>query len=371
MNSYPLQQVLVVEDDVAIRDFLIQLLESQNYFATGVSSIAETLELPNIGDFQVILLDWELPDGTADDLLPRIQTLAPNAASVVVTGDSNIEASIAALRHGAVDYMVKPISRHCLQASMARIELLRESKRRYALCERLATIGQAVTSVAHESRNALQRIQARVELMELDLAGDKDKLEDLRVIKAASQSLRYMFEELREFAAPIVLRKSCCRLHDIIHRAWQSLEVLPEAVSAKLGYGCDDIELMVDPIRLEQVFRNLFENALAACPAPARIDVTWTTVNHAGKDMLQIVVRDNGPGFSREQKEKAFEPFFTTKSKGTGLGLPICNRILESHQGWLEIGPDSKGGGCLMLALPVQATVEQSSVVTPGMCEVA
>jgi signal transduction histidine kinase len=371
MKAYPLYRVLVVEDDAAVRDSLLQHLGSNQYCATGVSSIAETLALPNLADFQAILLDWELPDGTADDLLPSIQSLAPDAASVVVTGDANINASIAALRHGAVDYLVKPINPHCLQASMARIELLRESKRRFALCERLATIGQAVTSVAHESRNALQRIQAKVELLELDLANDQEKLADLRVIKAASQNLRSMFEELREFAAPIVLRRESCHLRELIQRAWQSLETLPEAQAACLEYDCDDIELSVDSMRLEQVFRNLFENALAACPSPARIDVSWSTVSQANRTMLRIVVRDNGPGFSEEQKEKAFEPFFTTKSKGTGLGLPICNRILEQHQGWLEIGPDSEAGGCMILTLPLDLEAEQLSAASHRVCEVA
>jgi signal transduction histidine kinase len=373
MNAFPLYRVLVVEDDVNVRDYLLQLLESNHFCATGVSSIAETLALPNLADFQAILLDWELPDGTADDLLPSIRSLAPDAASVVVTGDANINASIAALRHGAVDYLVKPLNPNCLQASMTRIGLIRESKRRFALCERLATIGQAVTSVAHESRNALQRILSKVELLELDLAHDTEKLEDLRVIKAASLNLRCMFEELREFAAPIVLTKESCHLRELIKRAWQSLETLPEAQVAVLQYDDgDDIELSVDPIRLEQVFRNLFENSLAACPSPARIKVTWLTVSQAGRAMLRIFVRDNGPGFSKEQKEKAFEPFFTTKSKGTGLGLPICNRILEQHQGWLEIGPDSGSGGCMVLTLPLDRDAEQSSsAASPGFCEVA
>jgi signal transduction histidine kinase len=217
----------------------------------------------------------------------------------------------------------------------------------------------------------LQRIQAKVELLELDLANDQEKLADLRVIKAASQNLRSMFEELREFAAPIVLRRESCHLRELIKRAWQSLETLPEAQAACLEYDSDAIELSVDSMRLEQVFRNLFENALAACPSPARIDVSWSTVSQANRTMLRIVVRDNGPGFSEEQKGKAFEPFFTTKSKGTGLGLPICNRILEQHQGWLEIGPDSGAGGCMVLTLPLDLEAEQLSGASHRVCEVA
>lgn len=366
-----INRVLVVENDKATRERLLQLLESSNYRATGVRSIAETLQLPDLADYKAILVDSNLPDGTADDLLERIQSIAPEASSVVVTGKANIGASIEALRHGAVDYLVKPINPNCLRASMARIEMLRESRKRIASRERLATVGQAVTSVAHESRNALQRIQAKAELLELELADDPEKLADLRVIKQASQSLRCMFEELRQFAAPIVLNWQKCKLREIIYRAWQSLETMPEFQFASLKVDWEDVELSVDPMRLEQVFRNLFENALAACTPAARIEIFWSESHHLGRSMLRIVVRDDGPGFDREQREKAFEPFFTTKKKGTGLGLPICNRILQQHHGWLEISPTAASGGCMVIMLPMDQQGNREPTSSPEVCEVA
>lgn len=361
---------LVIEDEVEVRQCLLDLLDCEGYRATGVGSIAETLALVNLQDFEAILLDWHLPDGTADELLSKLLLRAPAAASIVVTGDADIGAAIVALRHGAVDYLVKPIDPNCVQASLARIENIRECKKRFAQCERLAAIGQAVTSVAHESRNALQRIQSRAELMELDLAHDPEKMEDLRVIKSASLSLRNMFDELREFAAPIVLRKESCQLRELIGRAWHSLAVLPEARLASMEFHLPDVEVLVDPFRIEQVFRNLFENALAACPTPAKIDVFCSATNRTDQNRLRIVVRDNGPGFSYEQKEKAFEPFFTTKSKGTGLGLPICNRILEQHHGWLEIAPSSEPGACMVITLPLELEVARSTKGSQEVCEV-
>lgn len=364
MNAERLKRVLVVENELAVRDGLLQLLESSGYCATGVGTIADMLALSSLHDFEAILFDWELPDGTAVDLLPRLHSRAPDAASIVVTGDANISASIAALRHGAIDYLVKPIDPNCLQACLARIEHLRECQRRVAQSDRLATIGQAVTSIAHESRNALQNIQARVELMELDLAHDLEKLQDLHVIKSAAHSLWRMFEELREFAAPIVLDKTSCPLRELIQRAWKSLEMLPETRLATLAYDVADIEVSVDSLRLEQVFRNLFENALAACKSPANIEVSWSITNVPKRKMLRILVQDDGPGFSHEQRENAFEPFFTTKSKGTGLGLPICNRILEQHQGWLEIAPSSDKGACMVLMLPLEIEGQSSAPLT-------
>jgi signal transduction histidine kinase len=354
MQTQPLYRVLVVEADLATRTYLLQLLESFEYRATGVSSIAETLAQENLSDFRAFLLDWNLPDGTADELLARLHSRAPDAASIIVTGDADINASIAALRHGADDYLVKPIHPHCLQASLARIDRLQDCKKKFALCERLATIGEVVTNVAHESRNALQRIQAQADLMELDLATDPEKMHGLEVIKSASHSLLCMFDELREFAAPIVLNNENCQLRELVDRAWRSLTTIAEAHFATLSCNFADVELSVDACRMEQVFRNLFENALAACPSPARIVVSWSMQSHAELNSIHISVCDNGPGFSDEQRERAFEPFYTTKRKGTGLGLPICRRIVKEHQGWLDIRPRTgEPGACLELVLPL------------------
>lgn len=365
MKAQPFYQVLVVEDDAATREHLLQLLESFGYRATGVGSIAQTLAQADLGCFRVIFIDWNLLDGTAYELLGRIHSRAPDASSIVVTGDADINASIAALRHGADDYLVKPIHPNCLRASLARIDKIQECKRRIALCERLATIGEVVTNVAHESRNALQRIQAQADLMELDLVNDTEKMHGLDVIKSASHSLLCMFDELREFAAPIELNSETCQLRDLVDRAWLSLTTIPEAHLATLSCNFTDVELSVDACRIEQVFRNLFENALAACPSPARIDVSWSVESHVDPRTIHISVRDNGPGFSDEQRERAFEPFYTTKKKGTGLGLPICRRILREHQGWLDIRPtQGELGAWMELVLPLSSTKILSNAVS-------
>jgi signal transduction histidine kinase len=74
-----------------------------------------------------------------------------------------------------------------------------------------------------------------------------------------------------------------------------------------------------------------------------------------GRPALQVAVRDNGPGFTPEQRQRALEPFFTTKVKGTGLGLAITRRILEAHGGSIAIETDgSQGGATILLTLPRQ-----------------
>ena len=107
----------------------------------------------------------------------------------------------------------------------------------------------------------------------------------------------------------------------------------------------------IDAFRMEQVFRNLFENALAACSSAARITVDCES--SAPDRMLRIIVSDNGPGLPAEQRLRVFEPFFTTKSRGTGLGLSIVRRIVEAHGGTVAAVNGSRGGAAFELTIPV------------------
>lgn len=113
-----------------------------------------------------------------------------------------------------------------------------------------------------------------------------------------------------------------------------------------------DLHCLVDAFRLEQVFRNILENALAACSDPVEITVFCSTAQLEGQPALQIAVRDNGPGLSAEQQQRIFEPFFTTKTKGTGLGMAIAQRIVEVHGGQIAAGEPDGSGAEIELLIP-------------------
>src|SRR6185437_1748152 len=124
--------------------------------------------------------------------------------------------------------------------------------------------------------------------------------------------------------------------------------------TALLQEECDGVDLhcLVDAFRLEQVFRNILENALAACSDPVAITVFCSAAPLDGQPALRIAVRDNGPGLGPEQRQRIFEPFFTTKTKGTGLGMAIAQRIVEAHSGLIVVGTDSVAGAEIQLLLP-------------------
>jgi len=346
-------RILAVEDDVDAQCNLRDILELDGYRFEAVSTLREATQKSNLSDFFAIVLDRKLPDGLAEDSLPVIRVRAPQAGILIVTGYADLDATIAALRHGIDDYILKPIDSDALRASLIRIRKLRHARDRLIQSERLAAIGQMVSGIAHESRNFLQRISAAVDSLQSRPTSDADDVADLASIRRGCEGLTRLLNDLRDYSAPIKLDRCGRDLAKVWRAAWTSLSRKHLEKDAAL-FEClksDSVWCSIDAFRMEQVFRNLFENALAARSSAPRITVDCES--SVPDRMLRVIVSDNGPGLPAEQRFRVFEPFFTTKSRGTGLGLSIVRRIVEAHGGTIAAVNGSRGGAAFELTIPV------------------
>jgi two-component system, LuxR family, sensor kinase FixL len=209
-----------------------------------------------------------------------------------------------------------------------------------------------IAGLAHESRNALQRIQACLAILRRDCEGSSRAIHWLDRMQHAQDDLQRLYADIREYASPISLDRSCCRVDELWREAWTSLSPVHQDREASLVENTQNMDLVcdVDRFRMTQVFRNLFENAVAASPGPVSITVACEEATMDGRPALRLRLQDNGPGFTAEQKRRAFDPFYTTKTHGSGLGLSICRRIVEAHGGSIAVGEGA--GGRLDLLLP-------------------
>jgi PAS domain S-box-containing protein len=230
---------------------------------------------------------------------------------------------------------------------------LHEAQQQALRLERLAAIGQMAAGLAHESRNALQRGLGCLERLRWALQGQPAVLDLVARARKAQDDLLRLYEHVRQYAAPMPLDLRPCDVADAWRQAWADLlavcrerhALLAEEVTA-------DRRCLADPFRLKQVFRNVLENALAACPDPVRVVIACREVGGPDRPALEIAVRDNGPGFSPEQLPVVFEPFHTTKVRGTGLGLAISKRIVEAHGGRIAAGAAPGAGAEIVITLP-------------------
>jgi len=231
---------------------------------------------------------------------------------------------------------------------------LAESHNKLVQSERLAAMGQMVSAIAHESRNALQRIQVGVDMLNYEIAESSEARDDLERINRARADLEHLHDDLRSFAGPIKLNAATGNLAEAWRQAWTSLHVARTDRDARLIEVIDDVDLSCefDAFRIEQVFRNLFENSLSASSDPAEITVSCQNTDKNGVHAVAISVRDNGPGLTEEIRSHVFEAFHTTKAKGTGLGMAIAKRLLEAHQGIIAVVDDCCEGAEFVITLP-------------------
>jgi signal transduction histidine kinase len=164
----------------------------------------------------------------------------------------------------------------------------------------------------------------------------------------------HLYEEVRGYAAPLKLDLERVSMESVWRQAWGTLDLARKGRNVSLREEIAGVDLFytADSFRLQQVFRNVFENALAACKDPVEITIACLSTSLYGKPALRIAVGDNGPGMNAEQQQRIFEPFFTTKTKGTGLGMAIAKRIIEAHGGKIAVGASSVGGAEITFTLP-------------------
>lgn len=218
--------------------------------------------------------------------------------------------------------------------------------------ERLAAIGQMVTGLAHESRNALQRARAALDVLELD-AEDVPRRLILQTQQALGE-LQRLYDEVRGYAAPIRLE---LRTHDLVticRQTWEHLcvEHAPLQLQLQLENRLQQPTLRCDASRISQVLRNIYENAIAVSSFSGSVHVELSERLRDGVRWIDIRVQDEGPGLTQEQQKNIFTPFYTTKTRGTGLGMPISKRIVVAHEGSLVAMNAPSGGALVTVSIP-------------------
>jgi hypothetical protein len=226
--------------------------------------------------------------------------------------------------------------------------------------ERLAAIGQMVTGLAHESRNVLQRSHACLEALLQDIEDRPEALKQAHRIQNALDKLHILYEEVRNYAAPINLDREPVDLVRLASTAWYNLETRWRDQATTFAVNCEhpnDAKIIGDRHRLDQVLSNLLQNSIDAAGQNGAICCTIS--RSKDNTTCQLVLEDNGPGISADRIARVFDPFFTTKTKGTGLGLAITKRIIEAHHGTIQIERSELGGAKMTLHLPAHQPLDR------------
>ncbi len=215
--------------------------------------------------------------------------------------------------------------------------------------------GELAAGLAHEIKNPLAGIKISIEYL-LEGSSFSEEQKDI-MLKMGSEIRRIelLIKEFLNFARPLKPQMIAVNMNNIIDKsiAFSFKDTaFSKAINITRDFDDDLPETMADPMQLQQVFLNIFLNAVDAMPDGGTISVK-TSYEPAAASII-IEISDTGNGISEELQNKIFQPFFTTKSRGTGLGLSISKRLIEQHGGSISIRNNLGGGAVFGINIPIK-----------------
>ncbi len=242
-----------------------------------------------------------------------------------------------------------------LLVSIVDVTELRELQKRLVRSEQLATLGELSASIAHEIRNPLVAINTSVGILRnaLNLVGEDEEL--MNIISEESKRLNKIVDDFLKFARPNEPHFMQININTIIQETFLLLKNRFNGIHTQLQL-FDKLPLISgDSDQIKQVLMNMLINALESMPDGGNLDISTHFVqNRNNHPCTEIKIRDTGLGIKQADLRKIFQPFFSTKKDGVGMGLAVCERIIQNHDGEIKVVSEFGNGTEFTIVLPMK-----------------
>ncbi|MDB2447422.1 response regulator [bacterium] len=344
--------LLIVDDDAMSLEYFNSLLIGFDIKTQTAMSVGEAKNVI-IQDYlpDIVITDIVMEKETGLDLLLWIKNSYPHIPVIVSTGFASKETAIEALKLGATDFFEKSDRLEKIQKSVEHvIKLVKHRRQMEAMRERtgkmdrLATLGVMTSTIIHDIKNPLFKVDIKLKQAAKKLTTDLDT--SAKKIDEAQEVLKSVFEIIKSQLTHL-------RGGEVSLRPTSVNKMLDDAISIAIpnlsNYGTklireipdNDLSIPCSEIQIIQVLANLLNNAAQAIQD---LDERWVKISLVDhKDSVEITVTDSGTGIPAELQDKIFEVLFTTKQdgEGTGLGLGIAKNIILQHHGRLTLNKES------------------------------
>lgn len=218
--------------------------------------------------------------------------------------------------------------------------------------ENLALIGEVVSSIAHSFSNPLNIISGNADYLLQDKKPGTEGYEEMKIILEESARITHSIRQLLNLSRPFKIEKTLNDLNKIIGDVIQNSKHLfgEKKITIKKSLEENLGEFLFGKNEIQEVLSNIVANAIQAIPDEGEIKIK----SYKSNQMVNIDIKDNGTGISKENLEKIFMPFYSSKAygKGTGLGLSIVNRIIKEHGGKINVKSLPGKGTTFTISLP-------------------
>jgi signal transduction histidine kinase len=245
---------------------------------------------------------------------------------------------------------------------------LKEQRNKIRQAERLAAVGELAAGLAHEVKNPLAGIKVSIEVLKSELnLEQEDKEIFLRIINEINR-IESLLKNMLNYARPSKPQFDSVGINETLHNTIKLSEYslkspgdasrLSKDIIFVKEFAADLPKIIADPGQLQQVFLNLILNGIDAITEKGTITIKTA---RTPDETVQISISDTGKGIAPEVLGNVFNPFFSTKSKGNGLGLAICKRLAEQHNGTINVFNNPEGGATFVITLPEKQEIEDST----------
>jgi len=367
------KKILIVDDEPDIRDVLSVTLADMGYEVVPAENGEDALALFRKSQPPVVLTDIKMPRMDGLDLLQKIKHENPETEVIMITGHGDMDLAVKSLKYEATDFITKPINVDALEISLHRAQeriLNRQKLKEYTenlerlvqektqLQSHLSSLGLMIGSISHGIKGLLTGLDGAIYLVDSGFTRD-----DPGQVKEGWETVKLMVERIRSLMLDILFYAKERKLKRDPVQAAQFAHEVARAVAPKIKEQKIDFVTEIDesvnsctgdPDYLHSALSNILENAVDACakdPAEKAHKITFGL--RQDRDHIVFDIFDNGIGMDSETKAKIFDLFYSAKAeKGTGLGLFICQKIIEQHGGTIDVKSTPGQGSLFTVKIP-------------------
>jgi len=356
--------VLVIDDEEVMRDSCCLILAKEGFDTDSAPNGEAGLEKIETSPPDFVLIDLKMPGIDGLEVLEKVKKIDPDIISIVITGYATVESAVEAMKRGAYDFLPKPFTpeelRLIIRRGVERMRLIQEAE---TLRQEKKLIEENfITMVSHQLRSPVVAVAQYFEVILGGMAGDiapqqKDMLTKAKIrLEGLLDLINDWLSIARMNGGQLVERLTPTTLEPLLKKQIDLLQPLTQASNIKLvlAPSPEATAVMGDEETLEQVFANLIANAVKYNRPGGKVEVCIKE----DSEHIIVDVSDTGVGIAQEHIPFLFDQFYQIerskrdRDKGSGLGLTIAKKIIDSHGGDIRITSEPGVGSTFSVIFP-------------------
>jgi signal transduction histidine kinase len=370
--------ILLVDDEAGIRKVLGISLQDSGYDVHTAENATEALRLFEELAPPIVLTDIKMPDLDGIELLRRIKKINPDTEVIMFTGHGDMGLAIKSLKNDATDFVTKPINdevldialkrarerismRHQLREYTENLErLVAEKAQKLIEAERMAAVGQTVSELSHAIKSIANGLKGSIFVLGKGIELDNKQYlqEGWKMVEGNVEKIKNLSLDLLNFGkygnVVFTMGDANAPVLEVV-RLLES-RAAAQGIALKMELSDQLAPMRFDPEGIHRCLLNLVTNAIDACgenDAPGKTVTVRTKKSQNWAVEYEVI--DTGSGMPKDVQDKIFQSFFSTKGiRGTGIGLMMTKRIVDQHQGIIEVTSKKAVGSTICIKLPFQ-----------------